>query len=473
MYLHPTFMHFAHTSVTIKPKHCDPLYLLRTLGAGRQYCALLESADRQGNNDFSFLALGARDVVTVQSGSVRGSRFVPDGPVQDVLSIFGKNAGLGAEHRRLVMGHIGFISFEAARHFEKLALVPDPEIPDAMFVLPEVLLMIDHVKQEVTLTAHKDTTEDLETIQSVIHASPFHDDRKTKDRVHSGFPPPPAHPEMYRQTSYAEYCAAVRAIQEQILAGEVFQAVLSQELRVNRAVDAVRVYEHLREINPSPYMYYFRTPQLTIVGASPETLVRVEGDRILYRPIAGTRKRTGDPDTDAAMQRELLSDEKERSEHQMLVDLGRNDVGRVATIGSVQVQNAFRIEQYAHVYHLVSDIVGRVSPDKTSLDVLRSVFPAGTLTGAPKIRAMEIIRRLERSPRGIYGGAFGYVDESGNLDFAISIRTMVFRGDTVSLRVGAGIVKDSVPEREDDECLQKARSCLAALARAGAFSSPS
>lgn len=473
MYLHPTFMHFAHTSVTIKPKHCDPLYLLRTLGAGRQYCALLESADRQGNNDFSFLALGARDVVTVQNGVVHGSHLVPDGPVQDVLSIFEKNAGSSLGHRRLVMGHIGFISFEAARYFEKLPLVPDPAIPDAMFVLPEVLIMIDHRKQEVTLTAHEDTTEDLETMQSVIHASPFYDDRKTKDPVQSGFPQPPVHPEAYRQTSREEYCAAVQLVQEQILAGEVFQAVLSQELRVKSPVEPVRVYEHLREINPSPYMYYFRTPELTIVGASPETLVRVEGDRILYRPIAGTRKRTGDPDTDAAMQRELLSDEKEHSEHQMLVDLGRNDVGRVAKIGSVQVRNAFRIEQYAHVYHLVSDIVARVRSDTTSLDVVRSVFPAGTLTGAPKIRAIEITGRLERSPRGIYGGAFGYVDESGNLDFAITIRTMVFRDDTVSLRVGAGIVKDSVPEREDDECLQKARSCLAALARAGAFSSPS
>lgn len=463
-------MHFPLRSLTIRPNHCDPLFLLRTLGAGRQYCALLESADRHGNNDFSFLALGARDVIKVQNGTVRGSRFVPDGQVHDVLSIFGKDTGPREENRRLVMGHIGFISFEAARHFEKLSLVPDPAIPDLMFVLPEVLLTIDHLKQEVTLTAHEDTAENLETMETVIHASPFRDDRKTRDLIQA-LPLPPVNPEAYRQTSRSEYCAAVRAVQQEILAGEVFQAVLSQELCIKSAVDALDVYEQLRAINPSPYMYYFRTPELTIVGASPETLLRVHGNRILYRPIAGTRKRTGDPQKDAELRRDLLGDEKERCEHQMLVDLGRNDVGRVSELGSVEVRDAFRIEQYAHVYHLVSDILGRLRPDATSLDALRAVFPAGTLTGAPKIRAIELIRRLERSSRGIYGGAFGYVDESGNLDFAISIRTMVFRGDTVSLRVGAGIVKDSVPEREDDECLQKARSCLAALAQAGAFSS--
>ncbi len=458
-------MDFPLTSITLRPKHCDPVFLLRELGLTREYCALLESADRQGNNDFSFVSLGARDVLTMQNGSVHGSRYFADGIVSDVLSVFEQHAGSGIHGQRLRMGYIGFISFEAARQLENVALIPDGNIPDAVFVLPEVLLRIDHAKQEVTLITHKDSEEDLEKIQNIIHASPFYDDGKDKTSVVlSGLPLPTLEEiESYRQTSRKDFCEAVQAIQQEIVAGEVFQVVLSQELRLRNIVKADHVYEQLRRINPSPYMYYFHTPQRIIVGASPETLVRVDGDQIAYRPIAGTRKRTGNAEKDKILQLDLLHDEKERCEHQMLVDLGRNDVGRVAEIGSVHVQNAFRIEEYAHVYHLVSEIVGRVRSDKTSLDVLRSVFPAGTLTGAPKVRAMEMIRRFERSPRGIYGGAFGYIDLNGNLDFAITIRTMLFQDDAISLRVGAGIVKDSIPEHEDDECLQKARSCLAAL----------
>lgn len=465
-------MHFPLVSITLRPKHCDPLFLLRELGLRREYCALLESADRQGNNDFSFLSLGARDVLTMKNGAVRGSKFFPDGKTEDVLSVFEQDARSGAESQRLTMGYIGFLSYEAARHFEKVDLVPDASIPDAFFVLPEVLLKIDHAKKEITVIAHADTKENVEEIQRIIHASPFHDDRKNKETVSDDRLPDLRNAESCRRTSRKDFCDAVRAIQEEILVGEVFQVVLSQELRIPKPPKADLVYEELREINPSPYMYYFQTPERIIVGASPETLVRVEGREILYRPIAGTRKRTGNAEKDKKLQKDLLSDEKERAEHQMLVDLGRNDVGRVAEIGSVEVRHAFRIERYAHVYHLVSDIVGRLRSDKSSLDAVRSVFPAGTLTGAPKIRAMEMIRRLERSPRGIYGGAFGYIDQSGNLDFAITIRTMLFQEGAVSLRVGAGIVKDSIPGHEDDECLHKARSCLAALMRAHSRSIP-
>lgn len=458
-------MHFSLISITVQPQHCDPLFLLRKLGLHRSYCALLESVDHQESNDYSFLALGARDVITVNQGYVSGSQYVPDGKVPDSLSVFQETINCDDEGKRLRMGYIGFVSYEAARQFEAIDLMPDPAIPDAMFVLPEVLLRIDHIKLEVTLIAHEDTKEDLEEIERVILSSPFYSDTRNKENDTKFSTPMPTlkEIELYRMTSRKEFCESVKKIQTDILAGEAFQVVLSQELRMPNDVLPDRVYGHLRSINPSPYMYYFQTPGRTIVGASPETLVRVDGKRILYRPIAGTRKRTGDAEKDAAMQEDLLCDEKERSEHQMLVDLGRNDVGRVAEIGSVKVQNTFHIEQYAHVYHLVSEIIGQVRSDKTSLDVMRSVFPAGTLTGAPKLRAMEIIRRLEPSPRGIYGGAFGYIDLAGNIDFAIMIRTMLFQNNEISLRVGAGIVKDSIPGNEDDECLYKARSCLAAL----------
>jgi anthranilate synthase component 1 len=461
-------MHFPITTKVLHPEHCDPLVLYKALGKSETHIALLESAVRQGTNDYSFLALGAHDRITVSSGNVKGSRFVPDGPVKDPLVPFENIIEPHQSSSRLTMGYIGFVSYEAARQFEAIDLAPDPRIPDAVFFLPEVLLRIDHSKHEVTLTYHDGTTRDIAAIERTIMASPYFDDRKEKEIPGEGTLPLPTLEEIepYRQTSRASFCTAIREIQEKILAGEAFQVVLSQELKVPATVSPEAVYGALRSLNPSPYMYIMRLPEATIVGASPETLVRVEGRNILYRPIAGTRKRTGDPAADVAMQKELMHDEKERCEHQMLVDLGRNDVGRVAEIGSVRVTNPFHIEQYAHVFHIVSDVTGTLRSDLTSLDALRSVFPAGTLTGAPKVRAMEIIRELEGGPRGIYGGALGYIDLAGNIDMAITIRTMLFQDGHISLRAGAGIVKDSVPEHEDNECLFKARSCFAAIRQA-------
>ncbi len=452
-------------SITVRPKHCDPLFLLRTLGCQRQYCALLESLDRNhAKNDFSFLALGSRDSMTVAHGKVSGSHAISDGPILDPLQPFGALIGKGQRGSLLTMGYIGYLSFEALRCFEKIDLSPDPTIPDAFFVLPEVLLRIDHECREVVIIAHGDTHEDLKAIENVIQQSPYHDD--AKDRVvapHHRALPDEREIEAGRQMPRETYCENVRRAQQDILRGEAFQIVLSQQLRLQTARAPIDVYAALRMINPSPYMYYFQTPERTIVGASPETLIRVDGRQIKYRPIAGTRKRTGDVRADEKIKEELLSDPKERCEHQMLVDLGRSDLGRVATVGSVVVHDPFHIEEYAHVFHIVSDITAALREDCSSLEALRSVFPAGTLTGAPKLRAVEILRQLEQAPRGIYGGALGYIDLTGNIDFAITIRTMLFDRQGLSLRVGAGIVKDSVPEREDDECMHKASSCLAAL----------
>ncbi len=459
-------MDFPLISTVLRPRHFDPLFLLRELGFRRSHCALLESASRTTGNDFSFIALGARDRITVRNSRVSGSQYVSSGTVTDPLTVFSGLIGIGKERQRLRMGYIGFLSYEAARYFEDIELKPDRSIPDAEFILPEVLLRIDHRKREVTVTAHGGTNENLTSIEKVILSSPFHDDslqraRKLKNRPLPVMTQRDIAP--FRQTTSEEFCRDIETIQEGILAGETFQVVLSQELMLKSDVLPEMVYDRLREINPSPYMYFFKTPDRTIVGASPETLVRVDGRRILYRPIAGTRKRTGEEEKDRIMRAELLSDEKERCEHQMLVDLGRSDIGRVAAIGSIKLRNPFRIETCAHVYHIVSDIVARVRPGLKSLDVLRAVFPAGTLTGAPKVRAMEVIRDLERTPRGMYGGAFGYIDLSGNLDFAITIRTMLFQNNRIRLRCGAGIVKNSIPKREDDECLHKARSCLDAI----------
>lgn len=438
---------------TLRPDHCDPLFLFRKLGADQAYCALLESADRShGVNDLSFLALGARDVIRCMPGTA--DKGLP--PELRERTNDARKPG------QLTIGYIGYVSFEAARRFEDIALTPDPSVPDALFVLPEVLLRIDHVARTVTVTAHADTALSLDRIEEIILQSPFRDDALGRPKGKQALPEL-ADIEPLRQTSRKRFCEHVETAKEKILAGEAFQVVLSQELRLQTSADPIDVYEKLREINPSPYMYCFRTPERTIVGASPETLLRVDGSRMLYRPIAGTRKRTGETAKDAALQQELLNDPKERCEHQMLVDLGRNDVGRVAVMGSVRVRDPFHIEAYAHVFHIVSDIEAVLRPEVSPLDALQAVFPAGTLSGAPKLRAMEILAGLEDSPRGVYGGAFGYVDMNGNIDFAITIRTLVFDAKGVSLRVGAGIVKDSVAEHEDNECLHKARSCLAAV----------
>ncbi len=257
------------------------------------------------------------------------------------------------------------------------------------------------------------------------------------------------------------------AAQELIFAGDVFQVVLSQRFQIERrGVHPFDVYRALRVINPSPYMFHLNFPDGQVTGASPEILVRVEGDEVQLRPIAGTCPRGVNAADDARLEAHLRSDPKELAEHVMLIDLGRNDVGRVAVTGSVSVPERLVVERYSHVMHLVSSVVGRRRSELSGLDVLRACFPAGTLTGAPKIRAMQIIDQLEPTRRGLYGGAVGYVAFDGNLDMAIAIRTLVTLGDRILVQAGAGIVADSVPEREFDETVNKARAVLRAVALA-------
>jgi anthranilate synthase component 1 len=261
---------------------------------------------------------------------------------------------------------------------------------------------------------------------------------------------------------------SVRRIKDYILAGDAFQVVLSQRFTADDGPDPFSLYRVLRTINPSPYMYFLRLPQLTVVGTSPEILVRVEGQEVEYRPIAGTRARGASEEEDRALEAELRSDAKERAEHVMLVDLGRNDIGRVCVPGSVCVRELMEVERYSHVMHLVSDIRGRLRPGYDGLDALRACFPAGTVTGAPKLRAMEIVAELEEDARGPYAGALGYVDFSGNLDMAITIRTVLAAGGRLHFQAGAGIVADSDPAREYEETLAKASVLQRAIALAAA-----
>jgi anthranilate synthase component 1 len=259
----------------------------------------------------------------------------------------------------------------------------------------------------------------------------------------------------------------VARAKEYIVAGDIFQVVLSRQQTVACDLDPFSVYRALRMVNPSPYMYFLKDGETAVAGASPEMLVRVEGRQVETRPIAGTRPRGESAARDEQLERELLADEKERAEHIMLVDLGRNDLGRVCRFGSVKVPEFMRVERYSHVAHIVSSVVGELGPGQDALDALAAVFPAGTLSGAPKIRAMEIIDELEPVGRGLYGGALGYLDLRGNLDFCIAIRTLVFRKGEATLQAGGGIVADSNPEAEERETEAKAGAMFEALRRAG------
>jgi anthranilate synthase component 1 len=278
---------------------------------------------------------------------------------------------------------------------------------------------------------------------------------------------------MHQETSAPDYLRAVERAKEYVAAGDIFQVVLSRRFSARTAgVDALDVYRALRMVNPSPYMFFLDFADVKVVGSSPELLVRLENGVIEARPLAGTRPRGLNGDDDARLAAELLADEKERAEHTMLVDLGRNDVGRVARYGTVEVTDLMSIERYSHVMHIVSNVRGRLDAGRGAFDVLRACFPAGTVTGAPKIRAMEIIDELEPVARGLYAGAVGYVGYSGNMDTAITIRTIVMAGDRAYVQAGAGIVTDSVPEREYLETVSKAKALVRTLEIVGRTREP-
>jgi len=293
-------------------------------------------------------------------------------------------------------------------------------------------------------------------------------ERRLAGSVRLPDPEPGVEPlEMRSTLTRDQYCEIVKRAKEYIEAGDIFQVVPSQRIEIPLRTEPIQIYRALRAINPSPYLFFLRGPGHVLVGSSPEILVRLEGDQICLRPIAGTCSRGADEEQDLANERALLADPKELAEHVMLVDLGRNDVGRVAEIGSVHVDEFQVIERYSHVMHIVSNVRGRLREDADAIDLLRACFPAGTLTGAPKVRAMEIIDELETERRGIYGGCVGYIDDRGDLDMCIAIRTLLIQGNRIYAQAGGGVVADSDPDSEYLESLQKARVVLRAIERAG------
>ncbi len=392
-------------------------------------------------------------------------------------------------------GAVGFLAYDAVRQIELLPARAKDElgVPDACLLFFDEVLAFDHVRKEIWLVVTADVSKGSAN-------ATYNGALKRLDRLEKRLaqPLPALAPSKVRQqaklkvkyrTTKKDYMAGVERIKEYIRAGDAFQVVLSQRFDVDPGVDSFQVYRALRTVNPSPYMFFLRfSPDgplgvvgrprhssrrskgsensLELAGSSPELLVRVNKGKIEYRPIAGTRRRSNNEAEDQALADEMMRDEKERAEHVMLVDLGRNDVGRVSKFGSVKVDKLMFVERYSHVMHIVSSIEGQLRPDLTAVDALRACFPAGTLSGAPKVRAMEIIEELEPARRGTYGGAVLYADFSGNLDSCIAIRSMLSVRGKGSVQAGAGIVADSVPEAEYEESINKAQAVIRAIERA-------
>jgi len=374
---------------------------------------------------------------------------------------------------RFCGGVVGYLAYETAARFEEL---PSPEhdplgLPESLFMLVDTMLVFDHVTHKIKVLSHVHLDGDVE--EAYQKAVDRIDD--LVDRLNQPLQPARRRTGATRQAnssgissnfSRQEFEASVLQIKRYITEGEAIQVVLSQRLAQATDVAPFEIYRALRTINPSPYMFFLDFVDFHIIGASPEILVRVEDGAVMTRPLAGTRPRGKTPDEDAALEQELRSDEKERAEHIMLVDLGRNDIGRVSKPGTVEVSDLMEVERYSHVMHLVTHVQGRLQDDLTAFDALRVCFPAGTVSGAPKIRAMEIIAELEPEKRGPYAGAVGYFSFSGNMDMAIAIRTMVMRKGVAYVQAGSGVVYDSVPELEYAESMNKAQALLKAISQA-------
>jgi anthranilate synthase component 1 len=368
---------------------------------------------------------------------------------------------------RFTGGAVGYLDYDAAEWFEPVVKrsMPLPDRDQAGFMVFDTVLAFDHVRHRILAIANARLKpgQDLRALYDFACAKiQFLEDELDRHLARGDARHSEGIVVEANQTREA-FEASVKRIQEDIAAGEIYQAVLSQRLTVRTTAPPFDVYRALRHINPSPYMFFIRMGAEAIVGASPEMLVRVEGRHVETHPIAGTRRRGTTPDEDQRLADELRRSDKERAEHVMLVDLGRNDIGRVAAIGSVRVPTFMALERYSHVMHLVSRVEGQLADDRDRLDALVATFPAGTLTGAPKIRAMQIIGDLEPTRRGLYGGAVGYLDFAGNLDFCIAIRTITMRDGRADVQAGAGIVADSLPAAEFEETRDKARALLQAL----------
>lgn len=452
-------------SVLMKLQEKDHVYLLESVEGGEKW------------GRYSFLGTDAGVVFQVRGAEViitekdqvtkRPHNGNPLQYLRDLLSRYNPVSVSGLP--RFYGGAVGYFGYDMVRYFEKLPLCPpdDLGLDEAIFVISDSMMIFDNVRHTIKVVAcafteDADSLEDaygtscrkIEEMIKILSMSVTHQEKDAQDVGDVSFT---------AGMSRDKYEAVVEKAKEYITAGDVIQVVLSQRFQTNCQSNTVDLYRALRFINPSPYLFYLKLNGIILIGSSPEVMVRLEEQTMELRPIAGTRKRGKTEQEDRQLSDELLSDEKERAEHVMLVDLGRNDLGRVAETGSVQVNQYMVVEKYSHVMHLVSNVRAQLAKGRDAFDVLAATFPAGTLSGAPKIRAMEIIDELEPLKRGAYGGAVGYFSFNGNMDFCITIRTMLVKDDKIYIQAGAGIVYDSIPEKEHQESVNKARAMLQAV----------
>jgi anthranilate synthase component 1 len=454
-----------------------PVGAFLRLSAGEQKAFLLESVEG-GESLGRWTFMGVDPSATLEARGleleVREGRRV----TRSQGDMFAAFQAMLAEHRPAEVpglppfsaGAVGYFAYDAVRQIEALPELAADEtnVPDAYLMFFRETVAFDHVRKEMVLVVHADVRgkrgaklrAEYDRAQRRLAGLAG---KMQRPLPKSSAKKKPGKLVVKQRTRKKDFLAAVAQAKEYISAGDVFQVVLSQRTIVEPGVDPFEIYRALRRLNPSPYLYFLRMGERVVLGSSPEMLVRVTGPRLQYRPIAGTRPRSEDEAEDARLAEEMRTDEKEVAEHVMLVDLGRNDVGRVSEYGSVQVKELMSIERYSHVMHLVSSLEGRLKHGLSSIDALRACFPAGTLSGAPKVRAMEIIEELEPVRRGVYGGAVLYADARGNLNSCIAIRSMYIDGEKGYVQAGAGIVADSVAELEHAECENKARAVLRAV----------
>ena len=460
-----------------------PISAFLALADEAEHAFLLESVvggDTLGR--YSFLGVGDGRVVKVRDGVAtidgpQGSETRENG---DPLDVVATELAAGRVARvpglpRFVGGAVGYVSYETAADFDRVPRhdVDLQQLPDVAFMLTDVIVAFDHARRVMLIIAasrpgtdpdgaYDAAAEAIEEAMSRLQEGPR--------GARLGSVGERVDVPLASHTTKEEFLSMVESAKRYIEAGDVFQVVMSQRFSAPYGGDGLDLYRVLRAVNPSPYMFYLRTAETVLVGSSPEPLVRVDGDEVMTRPLAGTRPRGVDLSDDVRLRADLLADEKERAEHVMLVDLGRNDLGRVCKPGTVEVSELMEVEHYSHVMHIVSTVTGVMSDDADSFAALRATFPAGTVSGAPKIRAMEIINQLESVARGPYAGTVGYVGYDGAMDMCITIRTFVIAGGQATIQSGAGIVADSDPEREYEETLHKARALHRTLELAAGMS---
>jgi len=466
---------------TLNADLLTPVGAFLSVSGGQRYGFLLESVEggeRIGR--YTFLGVQPRTVITAHGRNAvirQGSSTVKrEASVIDLLREQLRQhcpapvPGLPP----FTSGGVGYCGYDMVRQFERLPELAEADtgLPDCVFTFYDRLLAFDHLRHQLHIIAAADVR--LESPRKAydralrdIHAIEAKLNRGTRgQRLHSSAAGKSRSIRAHNSTSHDDFVRSVCRSKEYIAAGDIFQVVLSQRLDFKPPAEPFQIYRALRTINPSPYMFFLKLDDMHVLGASPEMLVRVTGRKLEYRPIAGTHRRGADAAEDERLTERLRNDEKERAEHVMLVDLGRNDLGRVSEYGTVKVRDLMYVEKYSHVMHLVSALEGELRGDLDALDALQACFPAGTLSGAPKVRAMEIIEELEPVRRGVYGGAVLYTDHAGNLDSCIAIRTMVLHKGRAYVQAGAGIVADSDPESEYQECMNKASALLRACERA-------